>query len=108
MFFDAILCSLLELFEVPACFGNANDGAGELPSFCQLLQGRKDLFVSKVACSAKKNHSVGIRLIHLTTVTPTPDRTHPLGKVSRRVGGHVATQAKLRLEWADPMLWLPV
>ena len=64
MFFDAVLGSLLELFKVPARLGHANHRAGQLPSLCQFLQGRKDLFVSKVAGSAKKNHSVRIGLIH--------------------------------------------
>ncbi len=77
MLFDAILGSLLELFKVPAGLGNANDRAGQLAAFCQFLQGGKDLFVGKVAGSAKKNHSIGIGLLHATTVTPSQDRTHP-------------------------------
>ena len=61
MFFDAVLGSLLELIKVPARLGNANHRAGELSSFCQLLQGGEDLFESKIAGSAKKDHGVGIR-----------------------------------------------
>jgi len=62
--FDAVLRSRFELFKIPARLGHANYGPNQLSSLCQLLQRGKDLLVSEVAGSAKKDQSVGMRLIH--------------------------------------------
>ena len=55
---QAVERSSLELLEVPARLGHADDRHGKAPMLNHRLKRGKDFLVSKVACRAKKDESV--------------------------------------------------
>src|SRR5207302_1696695 len=64
MFFEAIFRPGLELVEVPARFGDADDRQIKVAALQHRLESREDFLVSQVASGAKKHQSIGVGCIH--------------------------------------------
>src|SRR5439155_14479941 len=64
VFLQTISCPGLQLVEVPACFGDADDRNVEVPALQHRLQSREDFFVSQVARGAEKDKSIGMGWVH--------------------------------------------
>src|SRR6516162_1099355 len=64
VFFEAVLGSGLQLIEIPAGLGYADDREVEMPSFQHGLERRKDLLVGQIAGCTKKDQSIGMNRAH--------------------------------------------
>ncbi len=59
---EAIPGAGLELVEVPAGLGHADDGHGQMPALHHRLERREDLLVSQIARGAEEHEGVGARV----------------------------------------------
>ena len=64
MLFETVLRPGLELIEIPARLGHADDRHVEVAAFHHRLQRREDLLVRQVAGGAEKHQRVGMGSSH--------------------------------------------
>ena len=84
---EAVARPRLELVEVPAGLGHADDRHVEVAALDHRLQRRKDLLVSQIARRAEENQRVGMGFSHGRSSCDKPPRTH-------RVGGRLAALSR--------------
>jgi hypothetical protein len=60
MFLQAVVRPRAKLINIPSGFGYADDGHIEMSSLYHRLQGREDLFVSKIACGPEEHERVRV------------------------------------------------
>ena len=65
MFLQAVLGAGLELVQVPARLGHADDRHVEVAAFHHRLQRREDFLVGQVAGGAEKHQGVGTGIVHV-------------------------------------------
>ena len=86
---DAVLGSFLELFDCPACLGDADDGHVDAFIADEPQKRGEDLLEGEIAGCAEEHQGVGLGGLHLISCGVTNSEVRPIVDTSARCAAHV-------------------